>query len=149
MLETCRGLCLLSNRCNCKPMPFFVDGKLFLSLVHQFSLELNLLSLYYQKHVVPPRRYGLCVGFRGFLQKVITCINIHFKIYSKCSFLITVHIFFLHRLHLFNTPFLLGLFETYIYKVNINFCLFGIFRPTREFFTHMETSPLLVKGCKF
>ena len=29
------------------------------------------------------------------------------------------------------------------------FCLFGVFRPTREFFTHMEKSPLPVKGCKF
>ena len=28
-------------------------------------------------------------------------------------------------------------------------CLFGVFRPTREFFTHMETSPLSLKGCKF
>ena len=28
-------------------------------------------------------------------------------------------------------------------------CLFGVFRPIREFFTHMETSPLPVKGCKF
>ena len=28
-------------------------------------------------------------------------------------------------------------------------CLFGVFRPTREFFTHLETSPLPVKGCKF
>ena len=28
------------------------------------------------------------------------------------------------------------------------FCLFGVFRPTREFFTHMETSPLPVKGCR-
>ena len=27
--------------------------------------------------------------------------------------------------------------------------LFGVYRPTREFFTHMETSPLPVKGCKF
>ena len=27
--------------------------------------------------------------------------------------------------------------------------LFGVLRPTREFFTHMETSPLPVKGCKF
>ena len=27
--------------------------------------------------------------------------------------------------------------------------LFGVFRPTREFFTHMETSPLSMKGCKF
>ena len=27
-------------------------------------------------------------------------------------------------------------------------CLFGVFRPTREFFTHLETSPLPVKGCK-
>ena len=25
---------------------------------------------------------------------------------------------------------------------------FGVYRPTREFFTHMDTSPLLVKGCK-
>ena len=29
------------------------------------------------------------------------------------------------------------------------FCLFWIFRPIREFFTHMETSPLPEKGCKF
>ena len=28
-------------------------------------------------------------------------------------------------------------------------CLFVVFRPTREFFTHMETSPMPVKGCKF
>ena len=29
------------------------------------------------------------------------------------------------------------------------FCLFGVYRPTRKLFTHMETSPLPVKGCKF
>ena len=28
------------------------------------------------------------------------------------------------------------------------FCLFGVFRPTQEFFTHLETSPLPVKVCK-
>ena len=28
-------------------------------------------------------------------------------------------------------------------------CLFGVYRPTQEFFTHMETSPLPAKGCKF
>ena len=28
-------------------------------------------------------------------------------------------------------------------------CLFGVFRPTREFFTQLEMSPLPVKGCKF
>ena len=28
-------------------------------------------------------------------------------------------------------------------------CLSGIFRPTREFFTHSETSPMPVKGCNF
>ena len=28
-------------------------------------------------------------------------------------------------------------------------CLFGVHRPTREFFTYIETSPLAVKGCKF
>ena len=29
-------------------------------------------------------------------------------------------------------------------------CLvFGVYRPTRKFFTHMETSPLPVKDCKF
>ena len=26
--------------------------------------------------------------------------------------------------------------------------LFGVYRPTREFFTYMETSPLPAKGCK-
>ena len=29
------------------------------------------------------------------------------------------------------------------------FFLFSVYRPTREFFTHMETSPWPVKGCKF
>ena len=29
------------------------------------------------------------------------------------------------------------------------FCLFRVFRPTQEFFTHMETSTLPMKGCKF
>ena len=28
-------------------------------------------------------------------------------------------------------------------------CLFGVYHPTQEFFTQMETSPLPVKGCKF
>ena len=32
---------------------------------------------------------------------------------------------------------------------NMFFSLFGSYRPTREFFTHLETSPLPVKGCKF
>ena len=27
--------------------------------------------------------------------------------------------------------------------------LFGVFCPTQEFFTHLETSPLPLKGCKF
>ena len=31
----------------------------------------------------------------------------------------------------------------------IFFCLLGVYRPTREFFTYTETSPLPVKGCKF
>ena len=38
---------------------------------------------------------------------------------------------------------------TEIYETTCLFCLSWIFRPTREFFTHMETSPLPVKGCKF
>ena len=28
-------------------------------------------------------------------------------------------------------------------------CLYGVYSPTREFFFHMETSPLPVKGCIF
>ena len=28
-------------------------------------------------------------------------------------------------------------------------CLFGVLRPTREFFSHLETSPFPVKSCKF
>ena len=28
-------------------------------------------------------------------------------------------------------------------------CLFGVFRPTWEFFTHLDTSPLPMKGCNF
>ena len=34
------------------------------------------------------------------------------------------------------------------YYFTISFvCLFGVFRPTREFFTQIEKSPLPVKGC--
>ena len=36
-----------------------------------------------------------------------------------------------------------------IHMTNLNYSLFGVFRPTQEFFTHLETSPLPVKGCKF
>ena len=32
---------------------------------------------------------------------------------------------------------------------HIKVSLFGVFRPNQEVFTHMETSPLPVKGCKF
>ena len=32
---------------------------------------------------------------------------------------------------------------------NICDCLFGVFLPTRVFFTHLETSPLPMKGFKF
>ena len=33
--------------------------------------------------------------------------------------------------------------------MTVGVCLFVVNRPTRKFFTHMETSPLPVKGCKF
>ena len=29
------------------------------------------------------------------------------------------------------------------------FCFFVVYRPTRDFFTHIEMSPLPLKGCKF
>ena len=32
---------------------------------------------------------------------------------------------------------------------SIYICLFVVFLPTREFFTHLETSPLHVKSCKY
>ena len=35
-----------------------------------------------------------------------------------------------------------------IYALYLFVCLFWVYRPTREFFTHMETSPWPVKGCK-
>ena len=35
------------------------------------------------------------------------------------------------------------------YSLRFCFCLFGVYRPTREFFTHIQKSPLPVKGCKF
>lgn len=31
---------------------------------------------------------------------------------------------------------------------NNRLCLFGVFRPIREFVSHYETSPLTAKGCK-
>ena len=34
-------------------------------------------------------------------------------------------------------------------QTHILYLLFGDYRPTRKYFTHMETSRLLVKGCKF
>ena len=35
------------------------------------------------------------------------------------------------------------------FYLNLYICLFGVFLLSREFFTNIETSPLLVKGCKF
>ena len=38
----------------------------------------------------------------------------------------------------------------YVFRLFVCFvCLFGVYSPTREFFTHIETSPLPVKDCKF
>ena len=37
----------------------------------------------------------------------------------------------------------------YIYVLDLFGCLFGVYRSTREFFTHIMTSPLPVKGCQF
>ena len=34
-------------------------------------------------------------------------------------------------------------------NISVVWLFFGVYRPTREFFTDMETSPLPVKGCKF
>ena len=37
-------------------------------------------------------------------------------------------------------------------KIHVLFlfvCLFGVLRPTREFFTHLDTSPLTVEGFRF
>ena len=37
----------------------------------------------------------------------------------------------------------------YVFWYVLFVCLFWVYRPTREFFTHMDTSPLPVKGCRF
>ena len=34
------------------------------------------------------------------------------------------------------------------YSLNVFVC-FGVYRPTRELFTQVQTSPLPVKGCQF
>ena len=34
------------------------------------------------------------------------------------------------------------------HQARLPICLFGVFCHTRDFFTHMETSPLPLKGCK-
>ena len=36
-----------------------------------------------------------------------------------------------------------------VFKTSLFLCLFGVFCPTREFFTHLDTLPLRVKDCKF
>ena len=36
-----------------------------------------------------------------------------------------------------------------IFKLSFTLCLFGVYSPTREFFTHLEKSTFPVKGCKF
>ena len=41
------------------------------------------------------------------------------------------------------------LMNTFLEAHRFDVCLFVIFRPTREFFTHLETSPLPMKGYKF
>ena len=47
--------------------------------------------------------------------------------------------------HVFNTQ----LRYTKMYNIGWFVCLFGVYCPTREFLTQMETSPLPAKGCKF
>ena len=39
--------------------------------------------------------------------------------------------------------------HNFLYEIPTLFCLFVVYRPTREFCTHMEALPLPVKGCKF
>ena len=60
--------------------------------------------------------------------------------------------------NLFSTFYGILVFPVLIHAFDVSFftlvifwfiCLFGVYRPTREFFTHVETSPLPVKGCKF
>ena len=46
--------------------------------------------------------------------------------------------------HVFNTQ----VRYTNMYMIGWFVCLFGVYRSTREFFTHKETSLLPVKGCK-
>ena len=36
-----------------------------------------------------------------------------------------------------------------VFLILLFVCLFGVFRPTQESFTHMVMSPLPMKGCKF
>ena len=53
--------------------------------------------------------------------------------------------------HIFNVPLIQGL-KSYMYTkkhLKKKFCLFGVFHPTEEFFTHLETALLPLKGCKF
>ena len=46
-----------------------------------------------------------------------------------------------------NTHF--DIFDNILTHCDLLLFLFGAYRPTRDLFTHMETSPLPVKGCKF
>ena len=66
---------------------------------------------------------------------------------SLCIFLSndTIKLTFFHL----NPTFVSFDLSSFIFYYILFVCLFGVYSPTREFFTHMETSPLPVKGCKF
>ena len=73
-------------------------------------------------------------------------ISITYILISKSLMRNDLNQFFRHAMY-FISLLILRLVTVQILIVLIFFCLLGFFRPSRELFTHMETSPLPVKGC--
>ena len=75
--------------------------------------------------------------------KAMTDVGFHWKIKLEITYRIDLEL-----LDIFWPK--LGKIKSDIHMNEFLFvCLLGVYRPTQEFFTHIKTPPLPVKGCKF
>ena len=65
------------------------------------------------------------------------------------GYIYVLHNILVNRETIIITYFLFKYVISFISNLHFDFVCFGVFRPTQEFFTHIEMLPLSVKGCKF
>ena len=83
-------------------------------------------------------------------QVVIVYIVIVYSVCAMNRYVVSSTLFKSRVGHSFTKPSALDMKVTCLGLKHAWFvCLFWVYHPTREFFTHMQTSPLPLKGCKF